>query len=236
MSTRVVLHYFDARGRAQFLRYYLLARGLPFDDERVELSEDFAAWTAIRDDRAKTGPFKKLPVLHFGDELIAEALVISEFLHVELGDAARLDGHGNRRHSMLVSSLYCDVLMPLGMLIWGDRLFAGVEMRGYSEQVLSRIKAYLTTVDETLSDWSWPIPKKQPLLADCLLWEMLDACQYVFGPAFVLSDFTTLAAFYEQCAGRTVFGDLLRSHPCQYSARPGEADMVAEIQELLGSD
>ena len=235
MSTRIVLHYFDARGRAQFLRYYLLARGVPFEDERVALSEDFAAWIAIRDDQSKTGPFKKLPVLHYGDELIAETPVISDFLHVELGDAGRLDALGNRRHNMLASSLYNDILTSLGMLIWGDRLFIGVQLGSYAELLLTRLKAHWTTLDATLAAWSWPIPTERPLLADCLLWEMLDACQYVFGPAFVLTDFPTLATFYERCAGRSVFENLLRSHPCPYSARPGEADKVAEIQGLLSS-
>jgi len=47
----VHLKYFDARGRAQFLRYFLLCREIPFEDDRVPLTADFASWLAIREDR-----------------------------------------------------------------------------------------------------------------------------------------------------------------------------------------
>jgi len=55
------LRYFAARGRAQFLRYYFHAREIPFVDEEVALSADFAAWVPIRGDRTLSGPFQKLP-------------------------------------------------------------------------------------------------------------------------------------------------------------------------------
>ena len=59
----ITLRYFDARGRAQFLRHYFKVRKVSFTDERVAINDEFAAWRATRDDRARTGPFQKLPVL-----------------------------------------------------------------------------------------------------------------------------------------------------------------------------
>ena len=48
---RIRLTYFDARGRAQYLRYYLLSRDVAFEDHRVPLSGTFSEWLAIRPDR-----------------------------------------------------------------------------------------------------------------------------------------------------------------------------------------
>jgi glutathione S-transferase len=53
----------------------------------VSLATGFEAWYAIRPDRTTTGPFQKLPVLRWGDRMIAETMVIATFLHGALGDA-----------------------------------------------------------------------------------------------------------------------------------------------------
>lgn len=233
MSSEVTLRYFDARGRAQFLRYYLQARELRFEDERVALSEDFSEWSAIRDDQSKTGPFKKLPVLRWGDGTIAETLVIGSFLHVELGDADKLDLRANRRHAMLTSSLYHEILLPVGMLVWADRIYSGIDMSGYAERTLANVTRHMTTLNDTLADWSWPVPTSVPSVADCLLWDMLNTCSHVFGAAIVVDELETLARFYEHCAGRPVFEKLLATHPCPLTARPDEAAKIAEIQKLL---
>ena len=85
-----VLRYFDARGRAQFIRYYVRARGLDVVDERVALEPDFATWRAMRSDRARVGPFQKLPVLEWQGQTVAETRVIYSFLQNVSGDAALL--------------------------------------------------------------------------------------------------------------------------------------------------
>ena len=77
----VILRYFDCRGRAQHLRYFLRGRNIPFADERVPLSGDFSEWRAIQPDRSRSGYFQKLPVLHWGETLLAETSVIHHFLH-----------------------------------------------------------------------------------------------------------------------------------------------------------
>ena len=134
---RITLRYFDARGRAQFLRYYLEYRGIPFDDDRVPLSSNFSAWLAIRDDRSIAGPFHKLPVLHWGDRLIAETLVIRSFLHEALGDAAKLSDEDNARDAMLASSIYGELMLPMGLLIWADLLYEGVDLSALAKKTLA---------------------------------------------------------------------------------------------------
>ena len=234
---RVTLRYFDARGRGQFLRYYLRARNVAFTDERVPLSADFGAWVAIRDDGAKTGPFHKLPVLHWGESTVAETLVIGAFLHRASGDEARLSAEDNLRHAMLTSSLYVDVMLPLGTLLWADVAYAGVDLPALTTRTLERLHKHFERLDATLADWQWLAgAKTRPvMLADCLLWEELAVAGHVFGTRLKLEQYGTLSKFYRECPDRTVFEKLLADHPCQISGRPGEALAVANLHKILAA-
>ena len=106
----ITLRYFDARGRGQFLRDYFKTRKVSFTDERVPIGDEFAAWRAMRDDRTRAGPFQKLPVLHWGDRLIPEMLMIAAFVHEASGDAGSLSDEENLRHGLLTSSLCLDMM------------------------------------------------------------------------------------------------------------------------------
>ena len=66
-------------------------------------------------------------MLRWNERLIAEMLVIQAFLHEQLGDRARLSDEDSVRHEMLASSLYIDVMVPIGMVIWADVAYPGVE-------------------------------------------------------------------------------------------------------------
>jgi hypothetical protein len=138
VTTDVTLTYFDTRGRAQYLRYYLRSRDVAFEDRRVPLSADFSEWRAMRDDRSISGPFNKLPVLRWQDRQIAEMLSIQSFLHKKLGDDALLSEEESWHHSMLTSSLYIDVMMPLGTLIWADAVYPGADARSSACKATSR--------------------------------------------------------------------------------------------------
>jgi glutathione S-transferase len=234
---RITLRYFDARGRAQFLRYYFRARDVAFADERVPLSADFAAWAAIRDDGAKTGPFHKLPVLHFGERRVVETSVIGAFLHDACGDDARLSAEDNLRHAMLMSSLYVDVMIQLGTLLWADLAYVGVDLPALTARTLERIRIHFARLDATLDDWQWLAgAKDRPvMLADCTLWEEIDVARRIFGAHLDLERHGTLARFYRDCPGRPVFEKLLAEHPCQISGRPDEAQAVARLHEILAA-
>jgi glutathione S-transferase len=236
-NPKVTLRYFDARGRAQFMRYYLLARGIAFEDERVPLSANFANWLAIREDRSKTGPFHKLPVLYWGDKELAEAFVIADFLHRISGDHDRLSTTGNLRHSMLVSSLYVDVMMPVGTLIWADAATPGANLTALVPRALERLERHLGYLDAALADWRWlEGAKSRPLMvADCMLWEELDVLHVVIGERLALSRYATLAQFYRECQARPVFEALLTKHPCQITGRPTEAETLAAIRRALAT-
>jgi glutathione S-transferase len=232
----ITLRYFDARGRAQFLRYYLLVRGIRFADERVPLSADFAAWHVMREDHSLTGPFQKLPVLQFGDTLVAETLTISAFLHEHLGDRAALSAEDDLRHAMLTSSVCNDVMMPLGILLWAEVTFPGADLGALAKRTLERLQQHLLAVERTLVEWQWleRARDRAVMLADCALWEELSVAARVFGAHWSLVATPTLAEFQRAFAARPVCEQLLTERPCPITARPGEAAAITKIQELLG--
>jgi glutathione S-transferase len=234
MTHAITLRYFAARGRAQFLRYYLRARGVPFSDERVPLSADFAAWGAMRDDRSRTGPFHKLPVLVFDGRLVAETLPIAAFLHTMLGDEATLTADDRVQHEMLLSSLYTDVTMQIGTLLWAEVLFPGADLRAVSKRTLDQLRQRLAAIERTLGEWQWlERTRSRPvMLADCLLWEALDIAKHVFG-ARLESSSPILGRCYEDFAARAVCEALKGEQPSPITGRPAEADAIAKIQALL---
>ena len=196
----ITLRYFDARGRAQFLRYYFRARRVTFTDERVALSADFAPWRAIRDDRARTGPFHKLPVLPWGDRLIAETLMIASFVHEVSGDARALSDDDNLRHGMLTSSLCQDVMTPIAQLLWAEMMFPGADVGAVAKRTFERLEQHIRALDQSLGEWRWldRARNRRVMLADCLLWEELNVAQQVFGPRLSLAQTPMLARFYEE--------------------------------------
>jgi hypothetical protein len=232
----ITLRYFDARGRAQFLRYFFHIREIPFSDERVTLAADFAPWQAIRDDRSLTGPFRKLPVLQYGDRLIPETLLIASFVHEALGDAGALSDDDNLRHGMLTSSLIQDVMSPLGLLLWCDIVFPGAEVAPAAKRTLERLQQHCASLEQALIDWRWQerARRRRVMLVDCLLWEELDVAARVFGPHWSLAATPLLQSFHEEFSGRQRCEALLRDQPCPITARPGEPAAIEAIQHSLG--
>ncbi len=72
------------------------------------------------------------------------------------------------------------------------------------------------------------------MIVDCLLWEELDVARVVFGPHWSLAATPTLARFYDDFPARPTCEAVLAERPCPITARPGEAEGIAKIQQLLG--
>jgi hypothetical protein len=232
----ITLRYFDARGRAQFLRYFFRIRKVSFTDERVSVGDDLAAWRAMRDDRPRTGPFQKLPILHWGDRLLAEMLMIAAFLHEASGDAGSLPDEENLRHGMLTSSLCLDMMNPVSVLLWSELMYPGADIAPAAKRTLDRLKAHCQALEQTFVDWRWldRARNRRIMLVDCLLWEELDVARVVFGSHWSLSTTPTLARFYDDFPARPTCEALLAERPCPITARPNEAEAIAKIQQLLG--
>jgi glutathione S-transferase len=232
----ITLRYFDARGRAQFLRYYFYIREIPFSDERVALADDFAPWHAIRDDRSLTGPFRKLPILQYGDRLVPETLLIASFVHDVLGDAGTISDEDNLRHGMLTSSLIQDVMSPLAMLVWAEMLYPGADIAAAAKRTLERLQQHCASLEQALIDWRWQerSRRRRVMLTDCLLWEELNVAAQVFGPHWSLAATPLLQSFQEEWSGRERCEALLRDQPCPITARPDEPAAIEKIQRSLG--
>ena len=234
-APKITLRYFDARGRAQFLRYYFRHRDIPFVDDRVPMSADFGEWLSMRDDEKRTGPFRKLPVLHWADYLLAEAMVIRTFVHRASGDAATLSEQENLRDEMLASSIYQELMRPIRTLLWAELIFPGLDLPAFVRKTRDSLEGYLKILDRTVS--SWPTFAKATarplLLTDCLLWEELDAVKRIFGDRLTLDETETLARFYSECPGRPTFERMLKEKPCQLSGSSMESEVISKIQEIL---
>jgi hypothetical protein len=232
----ITLRYFAARGRAQFLRYYFRTRKVAFTDERIALSADFAPWREIRGDRSRTGPFQKLPVLHWGDRLLAETLMIAAFVHEASGDARSVSDDDNLHHGMLTSSLVLDVQMPIATLLYTELMYPGADLAAAAKRTLERLTQHCEAVEQALVDWRWVdrTRNRRVMLADCLLWEELDVAQLVFGAHWSLAATPTLKKLYEDFPARPVCEALLAEQPCPVTARPNEAEAIAKIQQTLG--
>lgn len=232
----ITLRYFDARSRAQFLRYYFKARKVSFTDDRVPVNDEFAAWRALRDDRARTGPFHKLPVLHWGDRLLAETLMIAAFIHEVSGDAGSLNDDDNLRHGMLTSSLCLDMMNPIAILLWLEINYQGADVGAVAKRTLDRLKGHCQALEQAFVDWRWldKLRNRRVMLADCLLWEELDVARVVFGPHWSLASTPTLARFYDDFPARQICEAVLAERPCPVTARPNEAEGIAKIQQSLG--
>jgi glutathione S-transferase len=236
----ITLRYFEARGRAQPIRYYFAARGVAYTDERVPLlASGKNVWLELKEDRSRVGPFHKLPVLRYGDRTIAETLVIGAFLHRALGDEALLSDEDNLRHSMLISSLYGDVVTPIATMLWAEAIYVGLDFAAYVRQAFGRLRGHLGRLEQTLAEWGWTVSARgRPvMIADCLLWEELDVSQHVFGDHARLDELPTLSRLYLEAPGRAAFQKELASNPAPVTGRglAAEAEIIGRIRTYLAA-
>lgn len=235
MSDTITLRYFHARGRAQFIRYYLRVRNVEFIDERIPIEPDFASWMAVRDDTARTGPFRRLPILEIDGLQIAETNVIAGYLHERFGDSVRLKETADLQHRQLLSALNDDVTMTAGMLLWSERLYEGLDFPVYVSRTFDRLKLALRNIESALADWHWleNLNLRPIMLADCRLWECLDVCRTVFGRHLQFESMPILADIHRRYASGTVFSEMLAAQPCPITARDDEAEVIERIQGVL---
>jgi hypothetical protein len=175
-------------------------------------------------------------VLHWGDRLLAETVMISAFIHEASGDASSLSDEDNLRHGMLTSSLIHDVMLPIGTLLWAEAVYPGADVGAVAKRTLERLVQHCQALEQTLVDWRWidKARNRRVMLADCLLWEELDVARHVFGPHWSLASTPTLARCYEDFPARGSCESLLSELPRPITARPNEPEGIAKIQQSLG--
>lgn len=233
-DTQPILRYFECRGRAQHLRYFLIARDIPFQDDRIPLDEGFQSWIRIKDDPRMSGPFHKLPLLQVGDIQVVETPVIHQWLHEHCGDLAQLDKSQRLHHAMLTSSTFGELIMPLFLLIYSDLMHPGTDVKNEVQSTMDKLQSHLASLDTTLAEWNWceQWSQRPVMLADTLLWEALNIVQQMFPVSANLNNYTILHTFYTKCPGREHFIRLLDKEKIQLSARPDEKAMIDSINEI----
>jgi hypothetical protein len=128
-------------------------------------------------------------------------------------------------------------MMAIAMLLWSEVAYSGADFGASSKRVLERIHGHLAVLDRTLVEWQWleRAVARPVMVADCILWDQINCAQHVFGGELGLDATPTLARFYRDCPGREAFERLIHAKPCPVTGRPGEADCVARIRELVAS-
>ncbi len=237
-DTEITLHYFDVRGRGQFIRGLLTHRDIPFSDDRIKLNADNSNWPDIRSNRAVSGDFQKLPALQWDDLILNEVLVILDFIQEKLGDNALLDERTRAQHAMLRSSAFLDLLTPCINLIWCDIFHPGTNVADATAVLKRRIQMHLATVNQTMEQWGWlnAMNDREVMVADAVLWEALDVIRLTFDDKVSFDDLDALATFYDACPGAATFKKLLALKPSTITARPGEAQALIAIHESLNTE
>ena len=195
------------------------------------------AWQKIRQDQRLTGPFLKLPVLHWGEQLVAESAVIHDWLHRKLGDEAALSEQENLQHAMLGSSCRSELMIPHGMLLYQDAVYPGTALAATVPGIRNRIQDHLQTLENALKQWQWfeKLPGRHLMLADCLLWEELDKAHTIFGEHLDWAAMPALHDFFHNGRHAVMFRRMLGEHPCQITGRPQEAEALARIHAALNT-
>jgi hypothetical protein len=128
-------------------------------------------------------------------------------------------------------------MLPIGMLIWADIAFPGVDVPAMLKRTLERLRLHLVSLERTLDEWRWleTAKERQTMVADCFLWEELSVAQHVFGDSLKLAETPTLTRVLAESPVRAVADDLLNKRPCQITGRPAEADTLAKLSGYLAA-
>ena len=174
---RVVLRYFDCRGRGQALRYLLVDQGIEFVDERVEAE----AWQRHEGARG-AGPFGGLPVLEWEGSSIAQALAIAAFLSRHLGHVENRDSAGLARLESISSAAYLDLTCVIRELLRPRVMPQDDQWAAFLTEFSTTIPARLPAFERLLAVQSGPFfGGVAPVAADYFVLEAVDAWLELLG-------------------------------------------------------
>ncbi|KAI7815611.1 glutathione S-transferase [Rhyzopertha dominica] len=140
MSPRYKLIYFNARGRAEHIRFIFAYAGIDYDDERIPREK----WPELK----KKMPFGMLPVLEIDGKLVAQSNAVARYLARQHGLAGKDEWE----------SLQCDVLVDtlgdLKQVLWQLRTEQDPIRREENKAKLMRetIPFYLAKFEKIISE------------------------------------------------------------------------------------
>jgi glutathione S-transferase len=212
---------------------FLVDRRIAFEDHRIELGG--GEWAAMREDRELSGPFASLPVLRWGDLVLAEVLPIASFLTRTLCASGELAPAVIARHDMLCSASYLDVLRPLADLLWCRIDCPEISLTKRARIVLPRVFAKLRRIGSAIELKSSYIGGDTPAVADFFVLEALEELAYVMGPQAHLlgSALAELEGYRQRLRARPAMQRLFAGtrHP-RYTASPDERQVLTELESF----
>jgi glutathione S-transferase len=176
-DARVVLRYFETRGRAQPLRHALAAGGVAFEDVRMSLAE----WPSHKGDTTFAGSYGALPTLTWDGLLVAEALPIASFVARRLGHYRDLGDDAITRFEGVCSACYVDVMVRAGELLYADLLYPGADLTRTFTFLVGGMAAKLAGVESIPAPGAW-VGGASPVVADFFAAEAFELMSYLLGP------------------------------------------------------
>jgi hypothetical protein len=228
----ITLRYFDCRGRAQPLRFFLDHLDVPFADERVPFTDGWQAWASMKRDPVVSGPFGKLPVLHWDERLLVETGPLYGFAQVQLAPSAAMGA------ILEAQSALSDDLALLYQLLNLDVVAHGADLGAMATRVHSTVADSFERYEAWLGRGENPfdVPRFHSVAAFWLL-EVWSLAQTLFGRnADVLIDGRPrLRDALGEIARLPAVATAGERIPRFWSARPDEPDRLRQLHADLAS-
>jgi hypothetical protein len=228
---RVVLRYFNCRGRGQALRYLLVDQGIEFADERIEAE----AWQRYAGAPEAGGPFCSLPVLQWEECSIAQTLAIAAYLSRWLGHAENLDSAGLARLESVASAAYLDLTCLIRELLRPRVMPQDDQWPTFLAEFSTTVPARLPAFERLLCARGAPFfGGVAPVAADYFVFEAVDAWLELLGApvAAALANCPRLREHQSELLARPKLSAYLASgcRPLPLTASPHETAIRARLR------
>ncbi len=229
-DTPVTLRYFDCRGRAQGLRYLLVDAGVEFTDDRVPFDD---TWSRRKHELEFGGPFGALPVLRWGETIVAQTEAVALFL----ARALELAGDGGDYELSMTVALsafaHQDLLQPALGVLWQAPGADLETVRGARAAARDRLRPRLEKLECWLTSRGPLLLGARPCAGDYLVLEALEAIITLVG-AELLDDAPRVRAQREALRARPRLSAYLRAgaRPGRFSGSPAEPEILEQLATL----
>lgn len=225
----ITLRYFACRGRAQPLRYALHDAGVTYDDELVPFD---ASWVECKQDPSFSGPFASLPVLVWGDVVLAQTPAIAYFLARTL----ELGGDGSdlamARALALCTFGLEDFAAPIFGVLWQPGEYSAESVRAARDGARARLASRVTRLEAWLQDNAPYALGERPCIGDYFLWEGVDVAIRVIGPSLIEAA-PAVRAWFDRMAARPRLAAYIASgaRPAKLCGSMVEDEILALLAE-----
>lgn len=231
---KISLRYFDCRGRAQAIRFYLAEKDILFRDVRVPLENISDSWGVSKKDPEVAGLLGKLPIVEWGDLKISETMVISCYLHNKF-DSYKYTAKQNLLVKTIISSVYTDIIIPLGTLIWLDIIMPKSSTKDYLLRTIPNVEGLFERYEQILTnEKSSFLGGDQPTIADYFTFEAIQIFLKIFKfrEKFFQTGYPQLTKMHEKLIKEKGVATCINSIPEQITGRPNEKKRILEIEGM----